>query len=114
MRVLPRKWIFFLSDVLASIAFVLFRRFRTRSSTNVRLALGENLDRAGTGEIVRGSLRNFFRSCVEVVGALESSIEAFCSEIPAEASSRTVPSFCKRGWTRSKDSSPPRCPSGRP
>jgi Kdo2-lipid IVA lauroyltransferase/acyltransferase len=82
MRVLPRKWIFFLSDVLASIAFVLFRRFRTRSSTNVRLALGDNLDSAETGAIVRGSLRNFFRSCVEVVGALESSIEAFCSEIP--------------------------------
>ena len=82
IRVLPRKWIFFLSDVLARIAFVLFRAFRTRSSTNVRLALGHNLNGKEAGEIVRGSLRNFFRSCVETVGALESSIEAFCSEIP--------------------------------
>jgi len=65
MRVLPRKWIFFLSDVLASIAFVLFRRFRTRSSTNVRLALGDNLDSAETGAIVRGSRLPVFGSPLE-------------------------------------------------
>jgi len=82
IRILPREWIFFLSDVLARIAFVLFRGFRTRSLANVRLALGPNLDETEAREIVRGSLRNFFRSCVEVGGALESSIEAFCAEIP--------------------------------
>jgi KDO2-lipid IV(A) lauroyltransferase len=82
IRILPRQWIFFFSDVLARIAFVLFRGFRTRSSTNVRLALGHKLAGAEAGEIVRGSLRNFFRSCVETVGALELSTEAFCAEIP--------------------------------
>ena len=82
IRILPREWIFFLSDVLSRIAFVLLRGFRTRSLTNVRLALGHNLDETQAREIVRGSLRNFFRSCVEVGGALESSIEAFCAEIP--------------------------------
>jgi KDO2-lipid IV(A) lauroyltransferase len=82
IRVLPRKWVFFLSGVLANIAFILFRSFRLKSAANVRLALGENIDRAEAEEIVRSSLRNFFRAFIEVGATLESSVEAFCREVP--------------------------------
>ena len=81
LRVLPRRWIFFLAEVLGNIAFFVFRRFRIRSSTNIRLAL-DRLDAPEAGDIVRRSLRNFFRSFVEVGCALESSVETLCSEIP--------------------------------
>jgi len=81
IRVLPRKWIFFLSEVFSNLAFVAFRGFRIRSSTNIRLAL-DHLDAPEAKDIVRRSLRNFFRSFVEVGCALESSIGTLCSEIP--------------------------------
>jgi KDO2-lipid IV(A) lauroyltransferase len=72
VRVLPRHWIFALSDSLASLGYYLFHGFRRRSISNLSLALADRFDRAGLELIVRRSLRNFFRACVEIGIALES------------------------------------------
>lgn len=80
-RFLPRRWIFALSDSLASLGYYLFRGFRTRSITNLSLALADRLDSSGVRDTVRRSLRNFFRACVEVAVALESSDEDLRREI---------------------------------
>ena len=72
VRILPRHWLFGFGNALASLAFVLFRSYRTKSMTNLNLALAGG----GSGDaraIARRSLRNFFRACVETVIALESS-----------------------------------------
>jgi KDO2-lipid IV(A) lauroyltransferase len=82
IRIFPRRWIFFLSDVLASLGFLLFRGFRVKSTNNIRFALGDSLDAAKAREAVRRSLRNFFRACIEAGVALESSVEELRSEIP--------------------------------
>jgi Kdo2-lipid IVA lauroyltransferase/acyltransferase len=73
IRVLPRQSIFALADCLASLGYHLFRGFRRRSVSNLGVALGGRLDGAGIREIARRSLRNFFRACVEIGLALESS-----------------------------------------
>jgi KDO2-lipid IV(A) lauroyltransferase len=75
VRFLPRQWIFALSDSLASFGYYLFRGFRTRSITNLRLALADRLDSNAVKDTVRRSLRNFFRACVEIAIAFESSDE---------------------------------------
>ena len=81
IRIFPRQWIFFLSDALASLGFVLFRSFRVKSIHNVRLALGDSPESAQARETVRRSLRNFFRACVEAGVALESSDDELRSKI---------------------------------
>ncbi|MGH7827579.1 MAG: lysophospholipid acyltransferase family protein [Candidatus Binatia bacterium] len=81
VRILPRRWLFALSDSLAGLGYYLFRGFRTRSITNISLALADRLDIAEIRGAARQSLRNFFRSCVEIGIALESSDEDFRREI---------------------------------
>jgi KDO2-lipid IV(A) lauroyltransferase len=81
VRVLPRRWIFTLSDSLASLGYYLFRGFRRRSITNLSLALADQLDSAGVEATVRRSLRNFLRACVEIGVALESSGDDLRSNI---------------------------------
>lgn len=82
VRILPRRFLFFLAEAMADTGFHLFRTFRRRSITNLSLALGERLEAQGVGEVVRRSLRNFFRDFVELAIALESSPEKMRGEIP--------------------------------
>jgi KDO2-lipid IV(A) lauroyltransferase len=82
IRVLPGRAIFALTDWLASLSFHLFRGFRQRSLANLALALGSRFGDAGARSIARQSLRNFFRACVEMAVAVESSAEDICSAIP--------------------------------
>jgi Kdo2-lipid IVA lauroyltransferase/acyltransferase len=83
-RIFPRQWLYRLSDTLADLGFYLFRRFRTRSIRNVGLAIGETLTAKQVTEIVRKSLRNFFRDFVEIVIALTIPTEKLRAEIPIE------------------------------
>jgi Kdo2-lipid IVA lauroyltransferase/acyltransferase len=83
-RIFPRQWLYRLSDTLADLGFYLFRRFRTRSIRNVGLAIGETLTAKQVAEIVRKSLRNFFRDFVEIVIALTIPTEKLRAEIPIE------------------------------
>ncbi len=80
--ILPRRWLFGISDWLATIGYRLFRRFRNKSVFNLGVALGAQLDGTAIERIVRRSLRNFFRSCVEIGITLESSDADLRSEIP--------------------------------
>lgn len=73
VRFLPRRWLFWFSDLLADIGFYCCRDFRTRSTKNLAVAFGERASGANIDEIVRGSLRNFSRSCIEIALALEAS-----------------------------------------
>jgi KDO2-lipid IV(A) lauroyltransferase len=82
IRIFPRECIFRLSDALANLAFLLFRSFRVRSIKNVSIAFGNSFGGASGREIVRHSLRNFFRACVEAGVTLESSGEELRSTIP--------------------------------
>ena len=74
VRIFPRG-VFWLADRLAVIGYVSFRGFRRRSLANLRIALGDRLDEAALALTARRSLRNFFRSCVEIAVALESRDE---------------------------------------
>jgi KDO2-lipid IV(A) lauroyltransferase len=71
-----------LADLFAGLAFILFGRYRSRSTANIRAALGRELDSAVIDNIGRRCLRNFFRSCVEIGIAVESSDEEFRARIP--------------------------------
>jgi KDO2-lipid IV(A) lauroyltransferase len=84
VRIFPRQWLYRLSDTLADFGFYFFRGFRTRSIRNVSLALGEKLTAAQVADIVRKSLRNFFRDFVEIVVALTVPPEKLRAEIPIE------------------------------
>jgi len=79
---LPEKWLFAIADTLASLGFHLFHGFRTRSIANLNLALAGRVDNAAAERIVRRSLRNFFRACVEIAVALASSDEEIRRRIP--------------------------------
>lgn len=74
VKLFPRA-IFWIADSLAAIGYVSFRGFRHRSLANLRIALGDRLDEAALALTARRSLRNFFRSCVEIAVALESHDE---------------------------------------
>jgi KDO2-lipid IV(A) lauroyltransferase len=81
VRILPRRWLFGFCDALANLGFLLFRSYRTKSMNNLSMALAGR----GVGDvraIARRSLRNFFRACVEMVVALESSDEERRAAIP--------------------------------
>jgi KDO2-lipid IV(A) lauroyltransferase len=73
---------FRLADRLASLAFALFGTYRKRATANIRAALGKELDGATIDGIGRRCLRNFFRSCVEIGIAVQSSDENFRARIP--------------------------------
>jgi KDO2-lipid IV(A) lauroyltransferase len=81
VRSFPRA-IFRLSDSLATMGFRLFRGFRTRSVNNIQVALGEKLDPSAVHATARRSLRNFFRACIEIAVAMESSDEELKRRIP--------------------------------
>jgi Kdo2-lipid IVA lauroyltransferase/acyltransferase len=81
-RLLPRQFLYRLSDRLAHIGFYLFRGFRTRSLRNLSVALGEQADGKTTRELVRRSLRNFFRGFVEIGISLTIPSDQLRSEIP--------------------------------
>src|SRR5512144_1112628 len=84
VTIFPRQWLYRLSDTLAVFGFYLFRGFRTRSIRNVGLSLGERLTTVQIAEIVRKSLRNFFRDFVEILIALTVPAEKLSAEIPIE------------------------------
>ena len=74
--------VFRLADGLAGIGYHLFRGFRTRSITNIHLALGDRLSADEIDSVARQSLRNFLRACVEIGIAVESSDDKIRTEIP--------------------------------
>lgn len=84
VRIVPRPWLYRVSDALAGIGFTLFRGFRTRSVRNVGFAFGERLTGIQVEEIVRSSLKNFFRDFVEIAIALVIPAKDLRSEIPIE------------------------------
>jgi KDO2-lipid IV(A) lauroyltransferase len=69
-RFLPRQWLFWFADRLATLGFYCCRDFRTRSTRNIVTAFGGPTNGTRTEDIVRGSLRNFSRSCLEIALAL--------------------------------------------
>src|SRR3954451_8637120 len=79
---LPRSWLFRIADCFASVGFHLCRGFRRRSMNNISIALRTELNDVEIAGIVRRSLRNFLRACVETGVALQSSDERLISEIP--------------------------------
>ena len=81
VRLLRRQWLYGFADTVASIGFYLFRGFRTRSLKNVSVALAEQIGEKAARVIVRRSLRNFFRDCVEIGIALVASSNELRSEI---------------------------------
>jgi KDO2-lipid IV(A) lauroyltransferase len=78
---LPRRWLFGFCDALANLGFALFRGYRTKAVTNLRIALAPRSDADARG-IARRSLRNFFRACLEMIIALEASDEERRTAIP--------------------------------
>ena len=74
--------LFWLAERLASIAFVCFKGFRNRSVNNVRVALGDGLSQTVIDRIVRRSIENFFRACVETAIAVRNTDAEFRSYIP--------------------------------
>lgn len=62
-----------LVDGLARCGFCCFRDFRRRSVNNIRLAYGGTMLPMDAAITARRTLRNFFRSCVELVIAVSSS-----------------------------------------
>lgn len=80
VRVLPRT-AFFISDRLAAIGYRFFRGFRRRSVANIRVALGDRLSEAAIDVVARRSLRHFFRSCVELLIAIDASDDEFRERI---------------------------------
>jgi KDO2-lipid IV(A) lauroyltransferase len=84
VRALPRPWLFSLSDGLATLAFFFVRGYRTRSIANVSAAFAGCPASRNAPAIVRGALKNFFRACVEMVIAMESSDEERRAAIAVE------------------------------
>ncbi|MGH7775095.1 MAG: lysophospholipid acyltransferase family protein [Candidatus Binatia bacterium] len=82
VKIFPRPFLLSLSKALADLGFYLFHGFRKRSLRNLSLALGDRLDTREVPQIVRRSLRNFFRDFVEIGFALETSPEEIRAEIP--------------------------------
>ena len=68
----PRT-LYWISDRLAAIGYRCFRNFRHRSVANLRIALGDRVSAVAIDALAQQSLRNFFRCCVELLIAIESS-----------------------------------------
>ena len=82
VRLLPRHWLFALADGLATVGYRLFKKFRLRSTANITTAFGKQLSDAAVQNVARRSLRNFFRDCVEIGIALESSDKNVRDQVP--------------------------------
>jgi KDO2-lipid IV(A) lauroyltransferase len=82
VRLLPRIWLFRISDFIASVGFVCFKGFRTRSIANIAAVFGEQLNDAQVADLARRSLRNFFRDCTEMAIALKMSDSELREFIP--------------------------------
>ena len=86
VRFMPRHWLFRFSDLMANIGFYCFKGFRTRSTRNIATVFGDQAGGIGVEDIVRRSLRNFSRSCMEVAVALEVSDGELRTWIPVVGS----------------------------
>lgn len=73
--------VFWLSDRLAGMGFHLCRAFRHRSVSNIRMAFGTALDGPTAMRIAQQSLRNFFRSSVEIAVFINASDEEIRTKI---------------------------------
>jgi KDO2-lipid IV(A) lauroyltransferase len=82
VRIIPRRWLFACSDALANAGFALSRGFRLKSISNIGVAMAGRMDRGMASVAARRSLRSFFRACVEITIALESSEEQLRAEMP--------------------------------
>jgi KDO2-lipid IV(A) lauroyltransferase len=74
--------LFAISDALANAGFALSRGFRLTSISNIGVAMAGRMDRGMASVTARRSLRSFFRACVEITIALESSEEQLRAEMP--------------------------------
>jgi Kdo2-lipid IVA lauroyltransferase/acyltransferase len=79
---LPRNAIFAASRWIADLGFRRFKSFRERSARNVAVALGVGAGR--TDVLVRGCLRNFFRTFAEVGLSVDDGLEKLKNDIPVE------------------------------
>src|SRR5436305_14170166 len=95
-RLLPRQWLYRLSDILANMGFYLWRGFRTRSLRNVTIALAGDLDGRTAREIVRRSLRTFFRAFVEMAIGLAIPGDELRSEISVIAGASSDAALTQR------------------
>ena len=82
VRIIPRRWLFACSDALANAGFALSRGFRLTSIANIGAAMSDRVDGGMARDTARRSLRNFFRACIEMTIALESSQSQLRSEMP--------------------------------
>jgi KDO2-lipid IV(A) lauroyltransferase len=82
LRLLPRSWLLALARGLADAGFRLFRKFRERSTRNLGLAFGSQLESREIYAVARNSLRNFFCGFIELGFAVESGLERIKAEIP--------------------------------
>jgi len=82
VRFVPHRWLFAFSDALANAGFALSRGYRLKAISNIDVALADRMDRGMASVTARRSLRSFFRACVEITIALESSKEQLRSEMP--------------------------------
>lgn len=81
-RVVPHRWLFAISDALASAGFALSRDFRLKSIANISATMSDQGNGGLARDTARRSLRNFFRACIEVTIALESTDNQLRSEMP--------------------------------
>ncbi len=72
VKIFPRPAVYFVTDSIAALAFYLFHAFRTRSTKNLSLALGDAASEAHVRQITQKSLRNFFRAFAELPIVLAS------------------------------------------
>ena len=79
-KISPRT-LYWISDRLAAIGYRCFRDFRYRSVANLRSALGDRVSAVAIEAMAQRSLRNFFRCCVELLIAIESSDEEMRKQI---------------------------------
>ena len=82
VRIAPRRWLFAFSNALANLGFELSRGFRLKSIANIGAAMSDRVNGGMARDTARRSLRNFFRACVEMTIALESSESQLRSEMP--------------------------------
>ena len=82
VRIVPHRWLFAFSDSLANAGFALARGFRLKSISNISVAMADRMDRGMASVTARRSLRSFFRACVEITIALESSEKQLRAEMP--------------------------------
>src|SRR5262249_424137 len=80
---LPRGAILALFQAVPDAGFYTFKGFRRRSTRNLAAAFGDQLSGAEIASIVRGSLRNFFRSFAELGLAVEDGLERIRARIPS-------------------------------